>query len=200
MNITSSLLSESSEEIQDFLQRKNKYICLQEALTCVCFPFCIVKSYRKSVSNVCIYRLSPSSGTNTSKCKQTFVKDIFIGKGITHEAFRTTSTFTLRELSFLLYEENTCFEVFDITKAGDWWKSVDLGAHAREMIGGGRWGEKTVVSRLSRDYIYQHEKSGVRRLFFSLPTIKTSHQEEFWARGGVWEPDFFFIWPYIPYI
>ena len=26
MNITSSLLSESSEEIQDFLQRKNKYI------------------------------------------------------------------------------------------------------------------------------------------------------------------------------
>ena len=32
MNITSSLLSESSEEIQDFLQRKNKYICPQEAL------------------------------------------------------------------------------------------------------------------------------------------------------------------------
>ena len=32
MNITSSLLSESSEEIQDFLQRKNKNICPQEAL------------------------------------------------------------------------------------------------------------------------------------------------------------------------
>ena len=103
MNITSSLLSESSEEIQDFLQRKNKYICPQEALTYVCFPFWIVKSYRKSVSNVCIYRLSPStasSGTNMAKCKQTFVKDIFIGIAITHEAFRTT--FTLRELSFLL--------------------------------------------------------------------------------------------------
>ena len=100
MNITSLLLSESSEEIQDFLQRKNKYICPQEALTYVCFPFWIVKSYRKSVSNVCIYRLSPSSGTNTAKCKQTFVKDIFIGIAITHEAFRTT--FTLRELSFLL--------------------------------------------------------------------------------------------------
>ena len=92
MNITSSLLSESSEEIQDFLQRKNKYICPQEALTYVCFPFWIVKSYRKSVSNVCIYRLSPSSGTNTAKCKQTFVKDIFIGIAITHEAFRTTFT------------------------------------------------------------------------------------------------------------
>ena len=39
MNITSLLLSESSEEIQDFLQRKNKYICPQEALTYVCFPF-----------------------------------------------------------------------------------------------------------------------------------------------------------------
>ena len=34
------------------------------------------------------------------------------------------------------------------------------------MIGGGRWGEKAGVSRLSRDYIYQHEKSGGRRLFF----------------------------------
>ena len=43
MNITSSLLSESSEEIQDFLQRNNKYICPQEALTYVCFPFWIVK-------------------------------------------------------------------------------------------------------------------------------------------------------------
>ena len=82
------LLSESSEEIQDFLQRKNKYICPQEALT-YGFPFWIVKSYRKSVSNVCIYRLSPSSRTNTAKCKQTFVKDIFIGIEITHEAFRT---------------------------------------------------------------------------------------------------------------
>ena len=55
MNITSSLLSESSEEIQDFLQRKNKNICPKEALTYVCFPFWILKSYRKSVSNVCIY-------------------------------------------------------------------------------------------------------------------------------------------------
>ena len=46
------------------------------------------------------------------------------------------------------------------------------------------------------NYIYQHRKSGGRRLFFSLPTIKTSHREEFWARGGVWEPGFFFfIWP-----
>ena len=60
------------------------------------------------------------------------------------------------------------------------------------MIGGGRWGEKARVSRLSRDYFYQHKKSGGRRLFFSLPTIKTSHREEFWARGGVWEPGFFF--------
>ena len=24
---------------------------------------------------------------------------------------------------------------------------------------------------------------------------KTSHREEFWARSGVWEPGFFFIWP-----
>ena len=39
MNITSSLLSESSEEIQDFLQRKNKYICPQEALTYVMLSF-----------------------------------------------------------------------------------------------------------------------------------------------------------------
>ena len=45
MNITSSLLSESSEEIQDFLQRKNKYICPQEALTYVCFPFSFKRLY-----------------------------------------------------------------------------------------------------------------------------------------------------------
>ena len=88
-------------------------------------------------------------GTNTVKCKQTFVTEIFIGIVISHEAFRTTrrlgkitSTFTLRELSFLLQEENNCFKVFDITKVGEkrevQWKSVDLGAHAREMIGGGK--------------------------------------------------------------
>ena len=35
-------------------------------------------------------------------------------------------------------------------------------------------------------------RNGGRQLFFSLPTIKTSHREEFWARGGVWEPGFFF--------
>ena len=34
-NITNSLLSDSSEEIQDILQHKNKYICLPEALTCL---------------------------------------------------------------------------------------------------------------------------------------------------------------------
>ena len=50
------------------------------------------------------------------------------------------------------------------------------------------------------NYIYQHEKSGARRLFFSLPTLKTSHREKFWARGGVWEPGFFFIWPYQLYV
>ena len=68
--------------------------------------------------------------------------------------------YTKRVVFFALRRENNCFEVFDITKAGDWWKSVDLGAHAREMIGGGRWGEKARVSRLSRDYFYQHKKSG----------------------------------------
>ena len=61
-NIINSLLSESSEEIQDILQHKNKYICPPEALTYVCFPLWIVKSYGKSVSNVCIYRLSPTCG------------------------------------------------------------------------------------------------------------------------------------------
>ena len=44
------------------------------------------------------------------------------------------------ELFFLLY----------ITKAGEkrvvWRKSGHLGAHAREMTGGGRWGQKAGVS------------------------------------------------------
>ena len=53
---------------------------------------------------------------------------------------------------------------------------------------------------LIENYIYQHEKSGGQRLFFSLPTIKTSHREEFWARGGVWEPGVFLYGLKLEYI
>ena len=91
--------------------------------------------------------------TNTAKCKQTFVTEIFIGIVISHEAFRTNRR--VGKITFLLQEENNCFKVFDITKAGEkrevQWKSVDLVAHAREMIGGGTWGQKAGVSRLSRE-------------------------------------------------
>ena len=104
-----------------------------------------------------IKQLSNYNEQTRSNVNKTFITNISIRTGITHEAFRTTGTERTGRitLTFSILPMGELFFLLYITKAGEkrevWRKSGHLGAHAREMTGGGRWGQKAGVCRLSRE-------------------------------------------------